>query len=389
MKRKVEWVSEARLAPYLRQTHGDEELAWELYEINAAVSAALSEVIHHVEVLLRNAMIHELERIHPLAYPWTLANTDSIAPVAAKLTDSSRKKAPNKDDVISQLNLGFWTQLVTSKDFRAVRLWEDHLRHAFPGQQDRKLVAQALEDLRELRNRCSHQDSLLHFHPAIEMTKIERLAGWIDPDAAEWIRRLSKVSGVMKNRPHVEHEPDTVILPSTRNRTMSDRGRFRYPLFDTYNQKSAIILEESVHIGQEIRHVGFYLPRYDPQLNSAQSTYVSGESRPHIPSVFPQIEAVVVPAEWSKEEAKRLKNGSEEDKRVAKAILHGLGNGYESGHRYVVYLLSKQDAAAGQTHRAPAEILHLGQGQTPPKWPFTKFLRLDLIDRARETTDLE
>ena len=61
MQRKIEWVSHARLAPYLAQTSGDEDLAWELYELNAAVSAALSEVIHHVEVLLRNSMTRELE----------------------------------------------------------------------------------------------------------------------------------------------------------------------------------------------------------------------------------------------------------------------------------------------------------------------------------------
>lgn len=57
MKRKIEWVSQKRLQPYLEQTANKEESAWALYEWNAAVSAALSEVIHHVEVLLRNSMM--------------------------------------------------------------------------------------------------------------------------------------------------------------------------------------------------------------------------------------------------------------------------------------------------------------------------------------------
>lgn len=386
MQRKIEWVSHARLAPYLAQTSGDEDLAWELYELNAAVSAALSEVIHHVEVLLRNSMMRELEQIHPLAFPWTLPNNDSIGAVAERMTNNKRKIAPTEDDVTSQLNLGFWTSLVNSKDFRVAKLWDEHLHRVFPGQPDRLLVAQALEDLKELRNRCSHQDSLLRFHPEVEMRKIERLTGWIDEDAVKWVHRLSRVTEVMRNRPHVESESDTAILPSTRNRSASPGKRFKYPLFDCYHQKAAVILEQSSHIGQEISHLGFYLPRYDADLNGNQSTFCSTQSRPHIPQIFPQIENIIVPAEWSREEANRLANGDQRDKKVAAAMRYGIGNGYDTGGRYVIYLLSPKDDL--RTHKTPAEILHLGSGQWPSGWPFIKYARLDLVNRARQTTDL-
>ena len=218
------------------------------------------------------------------------------------------------------------------------------------------------------------------------MRKIERLTGWIDEDAVKWVHRLSRVTEVMRNRPHVESESDTAILPSTRNRSASPGKRFKYPLFDCYHQKAAVILEQSSHIGQEISHLGFYLPRYDASLNGDQSTFCSTQSRPHIPQIFPQIEDIIVPAEWSREEANRLANGDQRDKKVAAATRCGLGNGYDTGGRYVIYLLSPKDDL--RTHKTPTEILHLGSGQWPSGWPFIKYARLDLVSRARQTTDL-
>ena len=114
VEKKISWISQARFQPYLDQTNSNIELAWELYEWNASISAALSETIHHVEVLVRNSMLRELERVHPLAYPWTRPNSENIAAVATRLTDKKRRSAPDHNDVMSQLNLGFWTELVLS-----------------------------------------------------------------------------------------------------------------------------------------------------------------------------------------------------------------------------------------------------------------------------------
>lgn len=165
MPRNISWISEARFQPYLKQAGGFKEKAWDLYEWNAAISAALFEVVHHVEVLIRNAMMRELEKVHPMSFPWNRPNMDNIASVAARLTDRKTQKAPDKNDIISQLNLGFWTDLVYPSDFQKSALWNSHLHRAFPGQRDSQIVGLALEDLRQLRNRCSHQDSLLTIDP--------------------------------------------------------------------------------------------------------------------------------------------------------------------------------------------------------------------------------
>ena len=387
MPRNISWISEARFQPYLKQAGGFKEKAWDLYEWNAAISAALFEVVHHVEVLIRNAMMRELEKVHPMSFPWNRPNMDNIASVAARLTDRKTQKAPDKNDIISQLNLGFWTDLVYPSDFQKSALWNSHLHRAFPGQRDSQIVGLALEDLRQLRNRCSHQDSLLTIDPAIEMKKIERLIAWIDPAAVGWISSLSRVEDVLKKRPNVPNEPDTLIVASTRNRSVvkSGKGSFRYPLYDCYRSKHGIILEDSVRIGREVTYLGFYLPKEDPHSTSV-STYASSEPKAHIARELPLIEERYIPQEWSKEHAKKLESGDERSRKIGKLMKHGLGNGYTADKNYVIYLLS--DPAAPETISNPVEIVHNEAGQGSAFVKLTRYLRIDALRGARQTSDL-
>lgn len=388
VEKKISWISQARFQPYLDQTNSNIGLAWELYEWNASISAALSETIHHVEVLVRNSMLRELERVHPLAYPWTRPNSENIAAVATRLTDKKRRSAPDHNDVMSQLNLGFWTELVYPSDFQKAELWRNTLSQAFPAQDDQELVGRALEDLRELRNRCSHQDSLLQIDPLIEMKKIERLCSWIDPEAAEWIRSISRVSEVLERRPQVSNEPDTVIIASTRNRNVVKSGsdRFRYPLYDCFRSKGGIVLEDTVRLGREVTHIGFYLPKHDAQSGDV-STYVSAQAKAHIAREFPTIQERVVPDQWSRDEAARLsKMGDERSRRIASIMKHAIGNGYAANKNYVIYLLSGADDAS--TVQTPVEIVHNEAGQGSAFVKLTRYHRLSALSTARLTSDL-
>ena len=384
----MEWVSQPRLAPYLRQTGGDPDTAWALYEWNASMSAALTEVIHHVEILLRNSMIRELEKIHPLAFPWNQQN-DTVATIAERATHKKWSIAPTKDDIISQLNLGYWTTLVVTDDFRHIQLWRDHLSEAFPYQSDRRKVGNALEDLRQLRNRCSHQDSLLHVDPAIEIKKIIRLAGWIDPDAANWISGLSKVDAVMRQRPVIANEPDTVIFASTRNRRVvtGPNKTSKYPLFDFYHQKSAIVIPDSIQVSRQVKYVGFYLPKDDPKQNPDPSRFVSQQPEAHIARIFPKILNVVVPNDWTREEVARLKAGTPEEKRVATIMNHALGVDYPADRGYAIYFLSETNNPMN-TLNLTREIPHDQTGRGSAFVKQTRYAHLDSIKAAHQTSDL-
>jgi hypothetical protein len=50
------WITEARFVPYLEEAGGEDEKALTLYVWNARISAAAFEALHHVEVILRNAV---------------------------------------------------------------------------------------------------------------------------------------------------------------------------------------------------------------------------------------------------------------------------------------------------------------------------------------------
>ncbi|MSS84670.1 hypothetical protein FYJ24_07800 [Actinomycetaceae bacterium WB03_NA08] len=59
------WVSPERFEEYLQAAHMNKELADALYVWNARASAALFELIHHFEVLLRNTIVRVLETVPP------------------------------------------------------------------------------------------------------------------------------------------------------------------------------------------------------------------------------------------------------------------------------------------------------------------------------------
>lgn len=63
------WLTDARFAPYLRICGGNHERAVALYVWNAQVSAVMMETLHHVEVLLRNAIDAQFTPVDGSARP--------------------------------------------------------------------------------------------------------------------------------------------------------------------------------------------------------------------------------------------------------------------------------------------------------------------------------
>ena len=116
-------VSPERLAPYRRTTSGLHE-AVQLYEWNAALSAALWLDIGHLEVLVRNA-------IHDQLTAWCTAKHgdhrwyDDPAKILTpqrriNITEARRRlsKANKPDDagrIVAELNFGFWRYLLSTE----------------------------------------------------------------------------------------------------------------------------------------------------------------------------------------------------------------------------------------------------------------------------------
>lgn len=357
VKRDIRWVSEARFKPYREECDGDDDKAWLLYEWNAKVASALTECIHHVEVLFRNSIMEQLEKIHPLAYPWHLDNK-TIKEVAAKQSRDATSPA-EPDDIIAHLNLGFWKRLLQDKPAANEDLWRHHLRNAFPHvHTDRKTVLNGVEDLFELRNRCAHHDSLLRFDPSVELKKIIKLASWIDPDAARWIEETERVTDAVRGRP-VPPKLDTAII-----------GHRNDEVYTIYKKVGALVNSADRKIAP-VTYIGFY---HDKRIEAE----------------FPTILEIEVPKTWSAKEAARLKKSSDaKEERLGRVMSCALKHGIAPGGNYEVYHLSPISSDETSRTRSRSPILHKksGRGSGFVKGGL-RYFSLSTLLHASDTTDL-
>ena len=352
--RKLGWVSEARFQPFLDACDGDTELAWKLYEWNASVASALFECFHHSEVLLRNSMMERLQHVHPLDYPWQ-RDQPSVVKAAERRRDADTKVA-SPDAVISELTLGFWATLL-EKNAANEELWRHHLRHVFPGSPGtRASILRAVSDMRHVRNRCAHQDSLLDFDPRIELLKLLSLVEWIDPDARTWIEGIERVTRIADARP-VQHTRNVVIIGASADEAVA-----------MYEGASAYVCSADRSFAT-VEFMGFYRSK-------------------KIEPYFPRIDEIVVPTRWNRDEARRLKaTGNERDARVARAMLFGLRRGLSAGGHYQVFLLSERKAADTRTVAAP--IIHHKSGKGSAYVQNKRYLPLAALLAATDTSHLE
>jgi hypothetical protein len=82
------WLSQPRHAVYLAASQGDPQLALDLYEWNAEISAALLRDLAQVEVGLRNAYDRALSARWPGPPHWTTAGIPAFAPPAPERATS-------------------------------------------------------------------------------------------------------------------------------------------------------------------------------------------------------------------------------------------------------------------------------------------------------------
>ncbi|QXU56756.1 Abi family protein [Rhodococcus sp. LW-XY12] len=328
MERRVSWISQARFEPFLAAADQDAERAWALYEWNAKVASALFECFHHTEVLLRNAMMRELEKTHPMNYPWQ-RGPKAIADAADKRKHHKTKVA-SPDSIISELMLGFWRELLADSPEND-ELWRQHLRHAFPGSSGtRQSVSKAVSDMHRLRNRCAHQDSLLDFDPGIELKKLLSLAEWIDPDARAWIESIESVSKIAAARP-VPPRNNVVIVGASAEDAIA-----------MYERVSAYVCPADRNFAP-MEYMGFY-----------------GNKK--IEPYFPRILEIIVPTVWNKDEQRRLSNSEfSHDKHLARVMGYGLKNGWEAGEQFQVFLLS--DLKSSDTIKRSTPIQHHKNGR--------------------------
>jgi hypothetical protein len=200
------WIAPARLARFLDAAHGEHRSAVALYVWHARLSSACSEVIHHVEVLVRNAIHQHLKAgqaedgLHSWLVDPEVLRPAELTAVMNVITRVRRGRRRVTDDrVIAGLPLSFWSRMVGTgyED-----LWTTRLHQAFPHSSGlRKDVAGPLNRIAYLRNDIAHHKSLLDVRVADRHRDLLTLAAAVDPAAAEWIAGISQVEGVLAQVP--------------------------------------------------------------------------------------------------------------------------------------------------------------------------------------------
>lgn len=198
-----EVLSPARFAPYVALTGGDIESARRLYAWNVEVSEAFYSPLHWFEVALRNSMHRSL------ASKWGRLDWWEAAPVnkvGRGLVDRACRKviAPKRvrtpDDVVAQLNLGFWVGLLSTDYDRT--MWVPCLHKAFPHYRGpRSVLHGELDTLRLLRNRIMHHEPIHHRHLEADHRSLLQVISYLSADLTTELASQDRISGLLAVRP--------------------------------------------------------------------------------------------------------------------------------------------------------------------------------------------
>ncbi|TCL85815.1 Abi-like protein [Rathayibacter sp. PhB179] len=220
----VDWLTVERLVKYVRAAGGDHARALAFYEWNARLSAELLHDLGHLEVGLRNAYDRAL-----LAHPgirggdWIeQASFEQLLPVHRSLDSHGVPQDKNatpraaiktarryarytaggrtpRGKVIAELMFGFWTYL--SDGLHEKTLWVPALNRAYRPGTDRVKIHAALTDLRDVRNRLAHNESVFDRRPENIRRSLVFVARSLSPDLRDQILSTSRASDAISARP--------------------------------------------------------------------------------------------------------------------------------------------------------------------------------------------
>ncbi|MGH3407628.1 MAG: Abi family protein [Streptosporangiaceae bacterium] len=334
--------------------NGDLDLASQLYEWNARAASSLFELIHHFEVLLRNAIVRQLttDGQSPATIPGSpwVQGAKQIQEIESRL--KRRSKAITAGRVYSGLSFGFW-QTMFGIDYE--ELWRHSLKNVFRhSRADRPVIAAYLESLNQIRNRIAHHGSLIEFDVAVEAQKIIRLAGWIDPDAAEWIKGIERVTEICRQRP-IAPPRNVVVVPAAD----------AWNLYNNLHQNAYVF-----QAGRSIKvvdHLAFYA---DQEIKQA------------VPKILRWYDAV----DWNTKNAARLAKSTEPfDVQIGCLIKVSKGHGWNSSVYQVFILSGPKDS---QTVQLSSPINHSRRGRGSAFARGHRYHALSQIVSARDTADL-
>lgn len=197
-------ISSSRLSTY--QHNADTQFSvLRDYIWNAKLSENFYFLLQNLEVGLRNSVYAAFKQNYPSRDFFFLHESDPRNKYLSKKEHHSRecwkmicgarRKLHNRGITVSdgrmiaELNFGFWTELLISKDTKYLTMWRTIFKDVFPGfpfgknvDNDVKLVGKTIDQIRQFRNRIFHYEPICH-NGSLQIThsEIMTIIGWIEP----------------------------------------------------------------------------------------------------------------------------------------------------------------------------------------------------------------
>ena len=207
-------LSASRLSSYC-YGNATYDIALERYLYNIELSKALYPVLSILEVSLRNRINEAMEKvikqnwlIEELACQDILLKSEYRKLQDAKSKLINKRKTITKENLISELSLGFWVHLCTKK--YKIKLWhkKNFFRIVFADYPDfsefDKLskVFPLLRLLLDLRNRIFHHEIILNNPMGVEncYNSTRKLLGFISQESLLYLDRICDFREIVKKQ---------------------------------------------------------------------------------------------------------------------------------------------------------------------------------------------
>ena len=196
------------MKPFFDRYPGEEKKAIRHYKQNILLAEALLPSLSIYEVALRNSLIRELERMTGRKDWYDVFTTIpalkdlGVHIEVAKKHLCKRGELVTSDKINGELTMGFWVLLFNAKYERY--LWKV-LRKAFPlmpkAKRQRKNISAPLNDIRTLRNRVFHNESISWSLTRLEAlhSSILEVCSWINPALPPWIKTIERFEKVIRS----------------------------------------------------------------------------------------------------------------------------------------------------------------------------------------------
>jgi len=197
MTRKLEklklYLSEDRLNRYYKLANCNFKKAVVLYQKDLEYCQKMYKALNLFEIILRNAIntqfIQDFEEIwfSNKKINFSSRQLEVINKVKLKLMENDRSII--NSNMVTRMTFGFWCNLFNPIHDKF--LWRPSLYKIFKNVKKspkRSVARRYLESLREIRNRISHCECIIHYPVKKYYNNLIEFLDWIDGDVAEWVK---------------------------------------------------------------------------------------------------------------------------------------------------------------------------------------------------------